>query len=231
MADIARAAGRHPPQARLRRAGLVLRQPGRVQLLPPAVAQRAAARVGADVAPVHRRLAGRQQPVRRQPAALRLAADAAGARRPAHRLPRRHRRQSRSSRTAACVTAPRIRDRMHDIVKRGGRVLVIDPRKTETAAQFEWLGIVPDADAYLLLSLLQVMLAEAPRGPACGDRRPGRRAGLARAAGRAVHPGSHRAAHRHRARHRARPGPRPRRHPARRRLRPDRAPASGAAAR
>ena len=49
---------------------------------------------------------------------------------------------------------------MHDIVKRGGRVLVIDPRKTETAAQFEWLGIVPDGDAYLLLSLLQVMLAE-----------------------------------------------------------------------
>lgn len=58
------------------------------------------------------------------------------------------------------VTAPRIRDRMHDIVKRGGRVLVIDPRKTETAAQFEWLGIVPDGDAHLLLSVLQVMLAE-----------------------------------------------------------------------
>ncbi|MCT7658249.1 molybdopterin-dependent oxidoreductase [Mycobacterium deserti] len=58
------------------------------------------------------------------------------------------------------LTVPRIRDRMHDIVKRGGRVLVIDPRKTETAAQFEWLGIVPDADAYLLLSLLQVMFGE-----------------------------------------------------------------------
>ncbi|MCV6978753.1 molybdopterin-dependent oxidoreductase [Mycolicibacterium pulveris] len=58
------------------------------------------------------------------------------------------------------LTQPRIKDRMHDIVKRGGRVLVIDPRKTETAAQFEWLGIVPDGDAYLLLSLLQVMFAE-----------------------------------------------------------------------
>ena len=46
------------------------------------------------------------------------------------------------------------------MVKRGGRVLVIDPRKTETAAQFEWLGIVPDTDALLLLSLLQVMFAE-----------------------------------------------------------------------
>ncbi|MGV0787152.1 molybdopterin-dependent oxidoreductase [Mycolicibacterium sp. XJ2] len=58
------------------------------------------------------------------------------------------------------LTAPRIRDRMHDIVKRGGRVLVIDPRRTETAAQFEWLGIVPDGDAYLLLSLLHVMFGE-----------------------------------------------------------------------
>jgi anaerobic selenocysteine-containing dehydrogenase len=38
--------------------------------------------------------------------------------------------------------------------------LVVDPRRTETAAQFEWLGIVPDADAYLLLSLLQVLFAE-----------------------------------------------------------------------
>ncbi len=58
------------------------------------------------------------------------------------------------------LTAPRIRDRMHDVVRRGGRVVVVDPRKTETAAQFEWLGIVPDTDALLLLSLLQVMFAE-----------------------------------------------------------------------
>jgi anaerobic selenocysteine-containing dehydrogenase len=58
------------------------------------------------------------------------------------------------------LTVPRIRDRMHDIVKRGGRVLVIDPRKTETAAQFEWLGIIPDGDAYLLLSLLNVLFGE-----------------------------------------------------------------------
>ncbi len=58
------------------------------------------------------------------------------------------------------LTVPRIRDRMHDIVERGGRVLVIDPRKTETAAQFEWLGIIPDGDAYLLLSLLHVLFGE-----------------------------------------------------------------------
>lgn len=58
------------------------------------------------------------------------------------------------------LTAPRIKDRMHDIVRRGGRVVVIDPRRSETAAQFEWLGITPDADAYLLLAILQVLFAE-----------------------------------------------------------------------
>ncbi|KWX20419.1 formate dehydrogenase [Mycolicibacterium wolinskyi] len=58
------------------------------------------------------------------------------------------------------LTAPRIKDRMHDIVKRGGRVVVVDPRRSETAAQFEWLGIVPDSDAYLLLSLLHVLFTE-----------------------------------------------------------------------
>jgi anaerobic selenocysteine-containing dehydrogenase len=55
------------------------------------------------------------------------------------------------------LTVPRIKDRMHDIVKRGGRVVVVDPRRTETAAAFEWLGIVPDTDALFLLSLLAVM--------------------------------------------------------------------------
>lgn len=58
------------------------------------------------------------------------------------------------------IAAPRMRERMHAVVKRGGRVLVVDPRRTETAAQFEWLGIRPDGDALLLLSLLQVMFEE-----------------------------------------------------------------------
>jgi len=58
------------------------------------------------------------------------------------------------------LTAPRIKDRMRDVVKRGGRVIVIDPRKTETAAQFDWLGITPDTDALMLLSVLQVLFAE-----------------------------------------------------------------------
>ena len=72
------------------------------------------------------------------------------------------------------LTAPRIKDRMHDIVKRGGRVVIIDPRKTETAAQFEWLGIVPDTDAYFLLSLLHVMFDTAwPTGAASKHRPTG----------------------------------------------------------
>src|SRR4029450_7464364 len=58
------------------------------------------------------------------------------------------------------LTAARIKDRSDDIVTRGGRVVVVDPRKTETAAQFEWLGIVPDSDACLVVSLLQVMFAD-----------------------------------------------------------------------
>lgn len=58
------------------------------------------------------------------------------------------------------LTAPRIKDRMHDIVRKGGRVVVIDPRRSETAAQFEWLGVIADSDAYLLLSVLQVFFAE-----------------------------------------------------------------------
>jgi anaerobic selenocysteine-containing dehydrogenase len=60
------------------------------------------------------------------------------------------------------LTAPRIKDRMHDIVNRGGRVVVVDPRRTETAAQFEWLGIVPDSDSYFLLSLLHVLFTDGP---------------------------------------------------------------------
>ena len=93
------------------------------------------------------------------------------------------------------LTAPRIKDRMHDIVKRGGRVVVVDPRKTETAAQFEWLGIVPDGDAYFLLSLLQVMFAD---GLVDRRRVQSQADGVdwLRAAEHALHPGSHRAVHR-----------------------------------
>lgn len=58
------------------------------------------------------------------------------------------------------LTAPRIKDLLHEIEGRGGRVVVVDPRRTETASAFEWQPIRPDADAWLLLALLQVMFAE-----------------------------------------------------------------------
>ncbi|MEP9391392.1 molybdopterin-dependent oxidoreductase [Gordonia sp. VNK1] len=58
------------------------------------------------------------------------------------------------------MSSPRIRDGLHAIVKRGGDVLVIDPRRTETAREFDWLPITPDTDALFLLSLLNVMFTE-----------------------------------------------------------------------
>ena len=58
------------------------------------------------------------------------------------------------------LTSPRIKESLHGIVRRGGRVVVVDPRRTETARAFEWLPITPDGDAWLLLSLLHVLFAE-----------------------------------------------------------------------
>src|SRR3954449_8514832 len=63
------------------------------------------------------------------------------------------------------LSAPRVRDRLHAIVARGGRVVVVDPRRTETARAFEHLPIRPDTDAWLLLSLLHVVARESPLGP------------------------------------------------------------------
>src|SRR4051794_32526458 len=63
------------------------------------------------------------------------------------------------------LSAPRVRDRLHAIVARGGRVVVVDPRRTETARAFEHLPIRPDADAWLLLSLLHVVGRDSPLGP------------------------------------------------------------------
>jgi anaerobic selenocysteine-containing dehydrogenase len=58
------------------------------------------------------------------------------------------------------LTAPRIREQLNAVVERGGRVVVVDPRRTETARSFEHLPIRPDADAWLLLSMLNVIFEE-----------------------------------------------------------------------
>src|SRR5688572_8050818 len=57
-------------------------------------------------------------------------------------------------------TVPRIRERLFDVTKRGGRVIVVDPRRTETAEAFEHVAIRPDGDAWLLASMLQVIFDE-----------------------------------------------------------------------
>ncbi len=60
----------------------------------------------------------------------------------------------------SAVRAPRIKDDLTAIVRRGGRVVVIDPRRTETARAHEHLEVRPDSDAWLLLSILNVIFAE-----------------------------------------------------------------------
>src|SRR5215213_4233316 len=63
------------------------------------------------------------------------------------------------------LSAPRVRDRLRAIVARGGRVVVVDPRRSETARAFEHVPIRPDTDAWLLLSLLHVAGRDSPLGP------------------------------------------------------------------
>jgi anaerobic selenocysteine-containing dehydrogenase len=60
------------------------------------------------------------------------------------------------------MTAPGARHRLRDIVARGGKVVVVDPRRTETAAHAsEHVAIAPGGDPYLLLGMLHVLFAEA----------------------------------------------------------------------
>ncbi|HET7786759.1 MAG TPA: molybdopterin-dependent oxidoreductase [Myxococcales bacterium] len=59
------------------------------------------------------------------------------------------------------MTAGGIGRRLRDLRKRGGRLVVVDPRRTETAAAADqYLQIRPGTDALLLLALLHVVFAE-----------------------------------------------------------------------
>ncbi|KMO80034.1 molybdopterin-dependent oxidoreductase [Mycolicibacterium obuense] len=60
----------------------------------------------------------------------------------------------------SALRSPRIKDDLAGIVERGGRVVVVDPRRTETARKYEHLSVRPDTDAWLLLSLLHVVFDE-----------------------------------------------------------------------
>jgi anaerobic selenocysteine-containing dehydrogenase len=54
------------------------------------------------------------------------------------------------------MSAPRVREQLLDVE----RVVVVDPRRTETARQFEHLPVRPDSDAWLLMSLIHVVFDE-----------------------------------------------------------------------
>jgi formate dehydrogenase len=58
------------------------------------------------------------------------------------------------------MVAPDVRSRLRTIAERGGRVVVVDPRRSETAAAFHHLPIRPGTDAWLLLAILNVLFAE-----------------------------------------------------------------------
>ncbi|WP_082690238.1 molybdopterin-dependent oxidoreductase [Mycobacterium sp. M26] len=68
------------------------------------------------------------------------------------------------------VTTGRIRDVLREIPKRGGRVVVVDPRRTETARMFEHVAIRPGADVWLLGAMLRVLLDEGLVDPAAINR-------------------------------------------------------------
>src|SRR6185503_17586234 len=59
------------------------------------------------------------------------------------------------------MTVPDVTRRLADIRKRGGKVVVIDPRRTETAAvASEHHFIRPATDAALLMAMINVMKRE-----------------------------------------------------------------------
>ena len=59
------------------------------------------------------------------------------------------------------MTAPGAKRRLKDLVSRGGRLVVVDPRRTETAELADHhLPIRPESDVLLLLALLHVVFEE-----------------------------------------------------------------------
>ena len=81
------------------------------------------------------------------------------------------------------LSAPRIKDQLHAITDRGGRVVVVDPRRSETARAFEHLAIDPDGDAWMLLSILEVIFGEGLEDRGAIERQASGAAQLRRLAG------------------------------------------------
>ena len=150
LTDIAARLRAHPA----RRHRLVHGQPGRLLVLAHALGQGLPRRARL-AALLLGRLAGREQPLRGQRAHVRLAArdpDPRPAPDPFLLMVGANPLVSHGS----VLSAPRIREQLLEIE----RVVVVDPRRTETARQFEHLPIRPDTDAQLLLSMLEVIFEE-----------------------------------------------------------------------
>src|SRR5690606_8339885 len=70
------------------------------------------------------------------------------------------------------TTMPGAKKRIKAVRERGGTVVVIDPRRTETARLAdEHVAVAPGGDVYLLLAMLHVLVAE----KLCDEREVGRR--------------------------------------------------------
>jgi len=64
------------------------------------------------------------------------------------------------------MTAPGVRKRLQAIRQRGGKLIVIDPRKTETAAiADQHFFVKPGSDVFMLLAMLQVVFHENLQAP------------------------------------------------------------------
>ena len=61
---------------------------------------------------------------------------------------------------SSLFTEPALREAFSEVKKRGGRILVIDPRRTETAKKNEHVSINAGTDAYLLLAMLHTIFEE-----------------------------------------------------------------------
>ena len=163
-------------------------------------------------------LVGRhRRPVAEEPGvrpALRRGVEHPDPRRGQHRPARDHGRQpARLERIDPVLPRPRRRARR--IRERGGRTIVVDPRRTGTAERAdEWLPIVPGTDAALLLAVVAVLDEDGSDRPRRG-RRAGQGVDEVLAAARAFPPEAVARVVRRRRRAHPRAGPRARRRPTR----------------
>ena len=84
-------------------------------------------------------------------------------------------------------TAPDFPGRLEALRARGGKVVVVDPRRTKTAEEAdEWVAIVPGTDAHFLMAIVHTLFDEGPRRRGRSHPAVGQRLGGPRVAGRGL---------------------------------------------